>query len=69
MLFRKKMPRSCSYCLHGTKLNDDQILCIKRGVRSVEKSCRKFRYDPCKRTPPKAKALDFRKYDSEDFSL
>lgn len=69
MLFRKKMERSCSYCAHGTKIDDEQVLCIKRGVVSVCGQCRKFTYDPCKRVPPKPKALDFRKYDNEDFSL
>ena len=28
-----------------------------------------FRYDPLKRTPVKAKALDFSKYSEEDFTL
>lgn len=69
MIFRKKMPRSCSYCQNGTRLNDDQVLCIKRGVVPVEKACRKFIYDPCKRIPPKAKAQNFREFDSTDFSL
>lgn len=69
MLFRKKITRSCAYCTFGTKLNDTDILCTKRGIRSVESSCRKFQYDPCKRVPPKAKASDFSKYDNEDFSL
>lgn len=69
MLFRKKMPRCCSYCIHGTKLNDEEVLCAKRGVRSVEKACRKFTYDPYKRIPLKAKASDFSKYENEDYSL
>lgn len=69
MLFRKKHPRACCYCTHGTKLGDGQILCVKRGVRSEEDACRKFTYDPCKRIPPKAKGLDFVKYDQEDFTL
>jgi len=69
MLFRKKHPRSCSYCAYGTKMGDDQILCIKRGVVSALYQCRKFTYDPCKRIPPKPKALDFEKYEKEDFSL
>jgi hypothetical protein len=69
MLFRKKIERSCSYCIHGTYLENDQILCSKRGIRTVEEKCRKFVYDPCKRIPLKAKALDFRKYEEEDFSL
>ncbi len=69
MLFRKKITRSCSYCQHGTAMDCDQILCSKRGVVSAYYSCRKFRYNPCKRIPPKMKALDFSKYQETDFSL
>lgn len=69
MLFRRKITRSCSYCVHGTKFDNDTILCIKRGVVPANKSCRKFSYDPCKRVPPKAKAINFEKYNTEDFSL
>lgn len=69
MLFRKKIKRACTYCIHGTKIGDEQILCTKRGAVSVYYACRKFKYDPCKRIPPKAKALDFGKYDREDYSL
>ena len=69
MLFRKKIERSCSYCCHGTMLEEDQVLCTKKGLRSAEKPCRKFKYDPCKRIPVKPKAMDFGKYDAEDFSL
>lgn len=69
MLFRKKMPRSCAYCTRGTQIDNDQILCIKRGVVTFDHSCRKFRYDPCKRIPPKPKALDLTQYETEDFSL
>ena len=69
MLFRKRIPRSCSYCTCGTKFSDEQILCTKHGVVSVYYSCRKFIYDPCKRVPSKPKALRFTKYNKEDFSL
>jgi len=69
MLFRKKIERSCSYCLFGTPLDDGIILCSKKGMKSECDKCRKFRYDPCKRIPRKAKALDFSKYEQEDFSL
>lgn len=69
MLFRKKIERSCAYCQHGVKLDDTQVLCAKKGVRTVEDQCRKFKYDPCKRIPAKARALDFSKYEEEDFSL
>lgn len=69
MLFRKKMQRTCTCCEFGTVLNDEEVLCVKRGVVPVDKGCRKFRYDPCKRVPVKTKAPDFSKYKSEDFSL
>ncbi len=69
MLFRKKIERSCAYCVHGTKIDDELILCVKKGVVPVDKSCWKFRYDPVKRVPVKAKAMDFSKYDEEDYSL
>lgn len=69
MLFRKKHPRSCGYCSHGTKIDDNIVLCVKRGTVSADGACRKFLYDPCKRTPAKPKALDFIKYEDKDFSL
>lgn len=69
MLFRKKIQRDCSYCQYGTPLEDGSILCAKKGLRFANGSCRRFRYDPCKRIPHKAKALDFSKYDKTDFSL
>lgn len=69
MLFRKKMPRSCSYCANGAVVDDDLILCSKRGVVYPTDKCRKFKYDPCKRIPAKPKALDFSKYNDMDFSL
>lgn len=69
MLFRKQIERSCTYCTHGTKLEDETVLCSKRGIRSCEDSCRRFRYDPCKRIPFKAKAVDFSHFTDADFSL
>lgn len=69
MLFRKKIERSCAYCIHGALIGEEQILCTKKGLRTIENQCRKFKYDPCKRVPLKTRALDFTKYDKEDFSL
>ena len=45
------------------------VLCAKKGIRDGEKKCRHFTYDPCKRIPAKAKALDFSKYEEYDYSL
>ena len=69
MLFRKKHPRDCRYCAHGTMMDENAVLCTKRGIRSAEKPCRKFSYDPCKRMPPRIKAPDFNKYEERDFTL
>lgn len=69
MLFRKKIPHACIYCTHGTVMEDEQVLCTKKGVVSIDSGCRKFRYDPCKRVPPRPKAIRFEKFDNEDFSL
>lgn len=69
MLFRKKIDRSCSYCAHGAKLEDGAILCSKRGVKQEGDSCWRFRYDPCKRVPFKARAVDFSRFKDSDFSL
>lgn len=69
MLFRKKIERSCSYCQYGARLEGDLVLCSKKGMKAIDGKCWRFQYDPCKRIPLKAKALDFSKYDQEDFSL
>lgn len=69
MLFRKKMQRSCAYCVYGTRLEDGSILCSKKGLKTEEEKCFRFRYDPCKRIPVRAKALDFSRYKDEDYSL
>ena len=69
MLFRKNMPRSCNYCAKGTVLENGTVLCVKRGIVSAEKPCAGFKYDPCRRIPPKQKSADFRNFKDEDFSL
>lgn len=69
MLFRKKIERSCEYCVFSAKMDQKNMLCTKRGVVSVDTACHKFRYDPFKRVPPRPKALDFSKYEEDDFSL
>lgn len=69
MLFRKKIDRSCAYCAYGAKLEDGAVLCSKRGLKSKDDRCRRFRYDPCKRVPFKAKAISFSRFTDSDFSL
>ncbi len=69
MLFRKRIPRACQYCACSAPLDGGQMLCAKRGIVPEDGQCRKFRYDPCKRIPPKPKAPDFDQFRDADFSL
>lgn len=69
MLFRKKMPRDCVYCTFSTALNKEQVLCAKKGIRSCEKPCGNFTYDPLKRIPLKQKPLELSDFDAVDFDL
>ena len=70
MLFRKDIEKSCSYCVHAAKTIDSTyVICAKKGRVPCEDCCRRFRYDPLKRIPGKAKAGDFSRYDDVDFSL
>lgn len=69
MLFRKPQERSCHCCRYSTPLNEETMLCAKKGIVFPCEDCRKFRYDPFKRVPSKPKALDFSKYEEDDFSL
>lgn len=66
--FNKKLPPSCSYCVHGNpSAYGNEILCLKRGITEKRDHCRKYKYDPLKRQPEKAKIADG--YSPEDFEL
>ena len=68
-LFQKKIEPRCAYCAHGRALEEDQIVCPKKGVMSAGSHCRSFRYDPLKRVPPRPAAPDFSRLKDEDFTL
>ena len=69
MLFEKKMDPRCSYCSRSARLDDETVMCIKKGVVPAGYSCRSFKYDPLKRVPVHLKPLDFSKFDDTDYSL
>ncbi|MGN0968996.1 MAG: hypothetical protein ACI4O3_06965 [Oscillospiraceae bacterium] len=69
MLFAKKIEPRCAYCKRGTTLDEERVICLKRGVVCPGGSCRAFRYDPLKRVPPKPAALELGKLRDEDFVL
>ena len=68
MLFQKDIEPRCAYCQRGTQLEEDKILCVKKGVVAPGGSCPRFRYDPLKRVPPPV-LPDFSGLKDEDFTL
>ncbi len=58
----------CIYCENGNTASDGQtVLCAKKGVMQADSFCKKFRYDPLKRTPETVKLQSG--FSAEDFSL
>ena len=69
MLFEKDMEPRCAYCKRGSPLDEETVVCVKRGVVPAAGSCHRFRYDPLKRIPPKPVSVDFSHLKEEDFVL
>ena len=69
MLFRKKIDPRCAYCAKGSRINDEQVVCVKRGVVPASDHCGAFRYDPLKRVPPRPAKLETEELRQEDFQL
>ena len=69
MLFRKNIDPRCAYCQRGAQINEREVACVKRGIMPVEGSCRRFRYDPLKRVPPRPAPLETAQLKESDFSL
>lgn len=69
MLFRRKMERACAYCARAVKIDEDTMVCIKKGPVEADGACRRFRYDPLKRVPePVGVELPLGREDA-DYSL
>lgn len=67
-LFNKKIEPSCSYCRYGKySIDNNKILCNKKGILEIYNSCNKFRYDPLKRSPKRQIILP--KFEKSDFQL
>ena len=67
-LFNKKAHEpQCAQCEHGKYFEGDgDILCKKFGIVQPEDFCKKFKYDPLKRSPAKINIkTDFKKEDFE----
>ena len=54
----EKSEKICAMCELSVPLfEDDNMLCKHFGIVSKDHTCKKFSYDPLKRTPPKAQSL------------
>ena len=69
MLFEKNMDPRCAYCQRCAPLDEESVMCIKKGVVQAGFHCRAFKYDPLKRVPPRPAAPDFSRLKDEDFVL
>ncbi len=69
MLFRKSIDPQCSYCQRSAEVDEDHVICAKKGIVSAGFHCRHFQYDPLKRQPSVPATPDFSKLDEEDFTL
>lgn len=69
MLFSKDIQPRCIYCQRGVRLGEDKVMCLKKGIVTATGQCRRFKYDPLKRVPPRSKILDLSRLSNEDFTL
>ncbi|GHU88877.1 hypothetical protein FACS1894202_05870 [Clostridia bacterium] len=67
-LFRKDIDPRCAYCSRGRPMGRGDVACFHRGVVKEHFHCKKFRYDPLRRVPPKPVTLDH-SYTRDDFTL
>ena len=68
-IFRKDIEKRCAYCAFGTTINAREVACSKRGVVDAADHCRRFRYDPLRRVPPRPANFDTAAHSAEDFSI
>lgn len=67
-LFGSRIAPACAHCKLGSITADGRmVLCPRKGVTQPFDSCRKYRYDPLKRTP--APMAELPSYDKDEFKL
>ena len=61
----KNIEPKCEFCLYAvTAADGTSVLCEKKGVRAFNDACKKFEYDPLKRTPNRpAEPMSFSEFD------
>ena len=67
--FRRDIEPRCAYCANGSTVSETQVICPHKGVMDCAGHCRRFRYDPLRRTPPRAAVLNAEAHSAEDFTI
>lgn len=50
--------KKCAFCEYASKtLDEEKMICKKKGIVHADYSCRSFRYDLIKRTPKRMPSL------------
>ncbi len=66
-LFGNNIEPNCKYCSYLNEIGNSNDFCQKSHRAPKDEQCRRFKYDPLKRTPTILPSLP--KYDEADFSL
>lgn len=69
MLFRKNIEPRCAYCAHAGRVNEREVACSRKGIVAADGHCRRFKYDPLKRIPPRPGQLVLKGLKDEDFEF
>lgn len=68
--FSHEIDPACRYCSVGTpNIDENFVLCPKKGVMSADSSCESFRYDPLRREVRRKPALDTSGLSADAFKL
>lgn len=68
-LCRSDIDKLCAYCINSSDSIDEKlVLCKISGMVDKTHSCKKFKYSPLKRTPPKRVQMK-RNFKAEDFDI
>lgn len=66
-LFGNNIEPRCEYCFYLNSEKNSNAFCQKSHRAPKDEQCKRFKYDPLKRTPTILPSLP--KYSREDFSL
>ena len=69
MLFRKDIEPRCAYCARAGRAGDGEVVCSRKGIVPEDGRCRRFKYDPLKRVPPRPGQLVTRGIKDEDLAF